>query len=53
MLEFSYIGLSLVMTIILISIGFYSLNKTETDKIILKKKKVRIVIGLAFWHFYV
>lgn len=53
MLELSYLGLSLIMTIILISIGFFSLNKSEKDKSKLKKKKSRIVVGLFLWHIYV
>jgi len=53
MLEIAYIALSLVMTLILIVIGFYSLNNSEISNELRKKNKKRIVAGLLGWHIYV
>jgi len=52
-LKIAYIGLSLLMVIILIMIGFKVIDKTFTDKSTVRKKKGALVFGSVIWHIYV
>ena len=47
LLKTGYIGLSLLMAIILIIIGFKAIDKDD------KKKKTALVLGLFFWQTYI
>lgn len=47
LLKIGYLGLSLLMTIILIIIGFKAIDKEH------KKKKIVLVAGLLFWQIYI
>lgn len=53
MLKLSYIGLSLLMLIILFSIGNYAINKSVSEQKSKKNKKVMLGFGLLIWQLYV
>lgn len=52
-LKISYIVLTLLMLIIVVSIGFKTIDKTFSDKSAIKKKKTILVIGLLLWQVYI
>ena len=53
LLKLGYIGLTLLMMIFVISIGFKAINATFIDNSVAKKKKQALVIGLTLWQFYI
>jgi len=52
-LQLAYVGLSILMTAILILIGLKTINKTFSDKLEVKKKKFLLIVSLVSWHLYV
>jgi len=51
-LQIAYIGLSILMTIILIFLGIKTIDKTYREKSKIKKKKVLLISFLIIWHLY-
>jgi hypothetical protein len=51
-LNTGYIALSLAMTLIILRIAFYTINKTFKDRSQATSKKIKIVLGLLLWHIY-
>ena len=51
-LKLSYIGLSLLMSLILIFIGKIAIYKTFEDSVIRKKKLTKVILGIIGWHIY-
>lgn len=52
-LQLAYIGLSVLMTVILIRIGFKAINKTFSEKSVAKKKKTTLIVSLMSWHLFI
>ena len=52
-LKIAYIGLSLLMVIILIMIGFKVIDRAFTDNSTVRKKKGGLVFWSVLWHIYV
>ena len=53
LLKLAYIGLSLIMSVILIAFGFKAINSTSKDKKTSQKRKTILITGLVLWHLYV
>lgn len=53
MLEFGYITLIILMTIILVYAYNYGLKRLKLDSVIVKKRTAYLVIGLLLWFAYV
>lgn len=53
MLKLSYIALTVVMILFVLAIGFITIDKTFTDKPVVKRKKIMLVCGLLLWHVYI
>ncbi|MEB2786599.1 hypothetical protein [Algoriphagus persicinus] len=53
MLQLGYIGLSILMTAILILLGLKAISKTFGDRSIVRKKSVLLIASLIGWHLYV
>ncbi len=52
-LKLAYLGLSLVMTLIIILIGLKTINKTFNDRLVVKKKRVTLILSLMVWQIYI
>lgn len=52
-LKIAYISLTVVMLIILVIIGFKTINKTFIDQAKANNKKKILIVGLVFWQVYV
>jgi len=52
-LKLAYIGLSLLMIIIVLAIGFKTINKTFTDKTVAGNLKMKLIFGLLLWQLYI
>lgn len=52
-LKFSYLALSLLMSLILLFIGFKTIRKTFPDKRIARRKKIILSSSLLAWHLYI
>lgn len=52
-LQLAYIGLSILMTVIIIQIGLRAINKTFSEKSAARKKKILLIASLLGWHLYV
>lgn len=52
-LKLGYIGLTLLMMILVVAIGFKTINTTFADNAVAKKKKMTLVIGLLLWQVYI
>ena len=48
----SYLALSALMTIILMYIGFYAINRSVSDPVQAIKSKVILVLAFLLWHTY-
>ncbi|WP_299887391.1 hypothetical protein [uncultured Lacinutrix sp.] len=53
LLKAAYILLTIIIILIIINIGFKTINKTFSEKVVVKKKKVTLVTGLLLWQLYV
>jgi len=52
-LKLGYISLSILMTVVLILIGFKAIKKTFIDKSTARKKRVILILSLLLWHAYI
>lgn len=52
-LQLAYIGLSILMTAIIILIGLKTINKTFSEKSVARKKKTLLITSLMSWHLYI
>ncbi|PHR27597.1 MAG: hypothetical protein COA38_13095 [Fluviicola sp.] len=52
-LKIAYIALSVLMTIILLVIGFKAIMKSVDDAKLVQKKKITLITGLILWQVYV
>ena len=52
-LKIAYITLSVLMTIILLVIGFKAITKSVDDAKLAQKKKITLIAGLILWQIYV
>jgi len=52
-LKLAYIGLSILMTVILMLIGSKAINKTFLDKSTARKKRLTLILALLLWHLYI
>ncbi|PCJ81835.1 MAG: hypothetical protein COA57_13880, partial [Flavobacteriales bacterium] len=52
-LKLAYIGLSILMTVIIILIGSKTINQTFPDKSTARKKRITLILALLLWHVYI
>ena len=52
-LKLAYIGLSILMTIILIQIGLKTIKKTYADSATVRKKRITLILSLLLYHVYI
>ncbi len=52
-LKFSYILLTIIVLLIIIRIGFKTINKTFSKKKKITKKKIQLITGLLLWQAYI
>lgn len=52
-LQLAYLGLSVLMTAIIILIGLKAINTTFSEKTVVRKKKILLIASLVSWHLYV
>lgn len=52
-LQLAYIGLSILMTAIIVRIGLKAIHNTFNEKSVAGKKKVLLIASLAGWHLYI
>ncbi|MBL4735697.1 MAG: hypothetical protein JKY18_10265 [Flavobacteriales bacterium] len=52
-LNLGYIGLSILMTVILVLIGLDTIEKTFNDTSTARKKRLTLILSLLLWHVYI
>jgi len=52
-LNLAYIGLSILMTVILVLIGLDTIKKTFNDASTARKKRLTLILSLLLWHVYI
>lgn len=52
-LKLSYLALALLMSLILLIIGFKAIRKTFPDKGIARRKRIVLSVSLLAWHLYI